>query len=73
VSEPEVRDFYGSFRDEAAHGFFVTTSDFTQQARLWAKDKPIDLVNGEDLVHMIKDFEGSGWYDLLLNKVFVKV
>lgn len=51
VGEPAVREFYGSYADGAAEGYFVTTSDFTPAAYDWAKTrtKPLHLINGTKL------------------------
>jgi restriction system protein len=48
VGEPVVRDLYGVMHHEgAARGVIVTTGMFSEQARDWAKGKPIELVEGE--------------------------
>jgi hypothetical protein len=55
VGEPVVRDFYGAMQHEnAAHGVIVTTGTFTNQAIEWARDKSIDLVNGDGLTKFLK-------------------
>lgn len=54
IGEPAVREFYGSFRDDFEKGVFVTTSDYTKQARAWVKGKPIELLNGADLVGIME-------------------
>ena len=54
VGEEEIRDFYGSYVGKRFYGgFFVTTSDFSTAARLWAKEREVVLMNGRDLIHMI--------------------
>ena len=46
VRAPEVRDFYGAvMADRAMKGVFITTSDFTAQAREFAVRSGIELVN----------------------------
>jgi len=53
VGEPIVRDFFGAMMHEnAVHGYIVTTGEFTQQAKDWARGKPIELIDGEQLTHM---------------------
>ncbi|RYH13083.1 MAG: restriction endonuclease [Alphaproteobacteria bacterium] len=62
VGEPRVREFYGAM---AAHGIgtpgvFVTCGGFTEEARRFAAGKPIDLVDGDRLMHMILATNGGG-------------
>ncbi len=57
VGAPALRDFYGTLvHTGAAHGFFLTTSGFTQAARDWAAGKPIQLVGGGQLVTAVRRF-----------------
>lgn len=52
-----IREFYGSIVDNlrgGEKGFLVTTGDFTQEGREFAKDKPIELVNGLKLEKFTK-------------------
>jgi len=50
VGEPVLRDLYGVMHHHrASKGILITTSSFTQQARNFAKGKPIDLVDGDTL------------------------
>lgn len=50
-----VRDLYGTMIAEgAAKGILVTTSHFGRDSREFAKDKPIALIDGENLVHMFQ-------------------
>lgn len=51
VGAPVVREFYGALRadNRAVKGIFVTTSNFTDQARNFARDLPIDLIDREHL------------------------
>lgn len=73
VSEPEVRDFYGSFADmHLRGGYFITTSDFTDSARAWAKGKSIDLINGKELAHMVQDLGASSPRQLIFGAVLRK-
>jgi restriction system protein len=63
VGEPAVRDFYGAMLDAAAvQGFFITSGEFTAQAREWIKDKPIQLYDGPEFVRLLKSAQSArGW------------
>jgi len=56
VNLHDVRDFYGSLVDFLADskGYFITTSSFTLEAEQFAKDKPIELIDGYKLLKYIK-------------------
>lgn len=48
-----VRDLYGTVMNEGAvKGILVTTSYFGPEARDFAKDKPLTLINGEQLMYL---------------------
>ena len=50
-----VRDLYGTMINEGAvKGILVTTSHFGRDSREFAKDKPITLIDGENLVHLFQ-------------------
>ena len=50
-----VRDLYGTMIAEgAAKGILVTTSHYGRDSREFAKDKPISLIDGANLVHMFQ-------------------
>jgi restriction system protein len=52
-----VRDLYGTMINEgAAKGLLVTTSHYGNDAREFAKDKPITLIDGANLVHMFQQY-----------------
>lgn len=52
-----VRDLYGTITNEGAvKGILVTTSDFGNDSRAFAKDKPISLINGANLVYMFNEY-----------------
>jgi len=56
VSEPEIRAFSGSLgAAKASKGVFVTTSYFTQPARIFAERHPfrIVLIDGEQLATLM--------------------
>ncbi len=51
-----VREMYGLMTAERASGVIVATSGmFTQEAKNFAAHKPIDLVEGNQLVHLIRN------------------
>jgi restriction system protein len=57
VGEPKVREFYGAM---AAHrtrceGIVVTCGEFTEPARRFADGKPLRLIDGPELVRLIRD------------------
>jgi len=50
-----VREMFGLMTAEGASGVIIVTSGmFTQEAKNFASDKPIDLVEGNQLVEMIR-------------------
>jgi restriction system protein len=50
-----VRDLYGSMMNEnAAKGILVTTSAYGPDARKFAKDKPIELIDGQNLLYLLE-------------------
>lgn len=73
VSEPEIREFFGSFADmHLRGGYFITTGDFADSARVWARGKPIDLISGEELVHMVHDLGATSPRQLIFGAVMRK-
>lgn len=63
VLPKEVREFAGSIRDlnkeKGEKGFFVTTGEFTEEGKTFAKDNPIEieLINGFGLEKLAKEIE----------------
>ena len=54
VGVSAVRDLYGTLMNEGAtKGILVTTSDYGPDAYEFAKDKPITLLNGGNLLHLL--------------------
>ena len=54
VGVKPMRELYGVMTAESADGaVFVTSGDYTPEARAFAEDKPIGLVNGPALVELI--------------------
>lgn len=50
VGQPVVRDLFGVMVHEVAStGYIVTTGYFTEQAKEWARGKPIELIDGRRL------------------------
>lgn len=59
VGVNELRDFYGAIADHLAQakGYFITTNKFTLEAERFAADKPIELIDGQKLVRLIRQVE----------------
>lgn len=58
VSVPTVREFYGSMLDKGVtKGYIVTPSVFTMPAIKFASDKGIHLIDGDELVEWVNQFE----------------
>jgi restriction system protein len=54
VNVAAVRDLYGTVVNEGAtKGILVTTSDYGPDAYSFAKDKPLTLLNGANLLHLL--------------------
>ena len=50
VGEPAIRDLYGALQHESAsRAYLVTTGYFTAAAVTWARGKPIELWDGQNL------------------------
>lgn len=56
VTVGAMRDFYGALVDHVANsqGYFITTNKFTLEARKFAEDKPIELIDGFELIRYIR-------------------
>ncbi|MDD9868126.1 MAG: restriction endonuclease [Candidatus Campbellbacteria bacterium] len=61
VASKTIRDFRGSLPSNVDKGIVITTGKFTSAARKEAisseKSKIIDLIDGEELVNMMKEFK----------------
>lgn len=58
IGEPIIRDLYGVVHHmNASKGILITNSDFTRQARDFAENKPIELINGHILKKMLSKYE----------------
>ena len=57
VGEPVIRDLYGVITSERANkGILMTSGTVTKQARLFAQDKPIELIDGVKMQELLKEF-----------------
>jgi restriction system protein len=57
VGVEAVRDLYGTVINEGAtKGILITTSDYGPDAYEFARGKPITLLNGNNLLHMLGKF-----------------
>lgn len=55
VGVSAVRDLYGTLMNEGAvKGILVTTANYGSDSYEFAKDKPITLINGNNLLHMLQ-------------------
>lgn len=55
VNVSAVRDLYGTVMNEGANkGILVTTSNFGADSHNFAKDKPITLINGNQLLYLLE-------------------
>lgn len=61
LSVQKVRELYGVMHAEKASGAkFVATTTFTSEAVNFAQDKPIELVDGSQLLVLLRDVQTSG-------------
>jgi restriction system protein len=55
VGVAAVRDLFGTVMNEGANkGILVTTADYGPDAYSFAKDKPLTLLNGSNLLHLLE-------------------
>ena len=56
VSVGDIRNFAGALMDKLSQGkgIFITTNIFTTEAEKYAEDKPIELIDGDELLRLIK-------------------
>jgi len=65
VGVSAVRDLYGTLINEGAvKGILVTTSDYGSDAYEFAKGKPLTLLNGANLLHLLAKHGHSARIDL---------
>jgi len=59
VGVSAVRDLYGTLQNEgASKGILVTTSGYGQASHEFAKNKPIELLDGANLLHLLREHTG---------------
>ena len=57
VGVSDVRDLWGTVSHEGAmKGILVTTSQFGPDAYSFAKGKPLTLINGSELLHLLSQY-----------------
>lgn len=65
VEVSAVRDLYGTVVNEGAtKGILVTTSSFGPEAYAFAKDKPLTLLDGANLLHLLERHGRRAYIDL---------
>jgi restriction system protein len=65
VDVSAVRDLYGSVHNEGANkGILVTTADYGPDAHDFAKGKPLTLINGSNLLHLLEKHGHKARIDL---------
>ena len=65
VGVAAVRDLYGTVMNEGAtKGILVTTSDFGPDAHKFATAKPLSLLNGANLLHLLRKHSYDARIDL---------
>jgi restriction system protein len=73
VGVSAVRDLYGTVMNEGAtKGILVTTSDYGSDSYNFAKDKPITLLNGNNLLSLLEKHGHKAKIDLSEAKKFLK-
>ena len=66
VGVSSVRDLYGTVMNEGANkGILITTSDYGPDAYTFAKDKPLTLLNGGHLLHLLEKHGRKARIDLV--------
>ena len=73
VSVSAVRDLYGTVTSEGAiKGILVTTADYGPDAYSFAKDKPLTLLNGANLLHLLQSHGHAAKIDIAEAKRLAK-
>ena len=73
VGVSAVRDLYGTVVNEGAtKGILVTTADYGPDAYNFAKDKPLTLLNGNNLLHLLGKHGHRAKIDLKEAKLLLK-
>lgn len=59
VGVSAVRDLFGTLQNEgASKGILVTTSGFGQSSFEFARNKPIELIDGSNLLYLLAEHAG---------------
>jgi restriction system protein len=73
VGVSAVRDLYGTVMNEGAtKGILVTTSDYGSDSYMFAKDKPLTLLNGSNLLHLLLKHGQKAKIDIKEAKKIIK-
>jgi restriction system protein len=73
VGVSAVRDLYGTVMNEGAtKGILVSTADFGPDAYNFSKDKPLTLLNGSNLLHLLHKHGHKAKIDLKEAKLLLK-
>ncbi|MCM3124425.1 MULTISPECIES: restriction endonuclease [unclassified Mesobacillus] len=73
VGVSAVRDLYGTVMNEGAtKGILVSTADYGPDAYSFAKDKPLTLLNGNNLLHLLQKHGHRAKIDLKEAKLLMK-
>jgi restriction system protein len=74
VGVSSVRDLYGTVMNEGANrGILVTTASYGPDAYEFSKDKPITLINGNELLHLLDKHGHKAHINLYEAKKMLKV
>ncbi len=70
VGVADVRELYGTVQEKrASKGVLVTSSTFTTQARRFAEDKPLELIDGTELQELLESIEQEPDYERLWDDI----
>ena len=73
VGVSAVRDLYGTLINEgASKGILITTSDYGSDAHKFAKGKPITLLNGNNLLHLLNEMGTKAYINIKEAKKILK-
>ncbi|MDD4203249.1 MAG: restriction endonuclease, partial [Candidatus Omnitrophica bacterium] len=73
VGVSAIRDLYGTVLNEGAtKGILVTTATFGADSYNFAKDKPLTLINGNELLYLLEKHGKKGKIDLKEAKRILK-
>jgi restriction system protein len=65
-----IREMYGIMTARGSHGVIVVSSGmFTQEAELFAKDKPVELIGGFRLLQMIADVRSASLPPITVDRI----